>query len=86
MSDTELLVKEIQSLPEGYAHEVLDFISRLKHKNSPTGLSEFNSVPELPSAYPPEEALHISAERAAARRVNPALSSFRKYHGLPLTT
>jgi hypothetical protein len=30
MSDAELLIKEVQALPEGYVHEVLNFISRLK--------------------------------------------------------
>jgi hypothetical protein len=30
MSDTELLMKEVQALPEGYVHEVLDFINHLK--------------------------------------------------------
>jgi hypothetical protein len=73
MSDTELLMKEVQTLPEGYAHEVLDFISRLKQGNNPAFLSSQNSISELPPAYSPEEALRKSAGRAAARRTNPAL-------------
>jgi hypothetical protein len=81
MSDTELLMKEVRSLPAGYIHEVLNFISCLKQKNSPAGLSGKNPVLSLPPAYSPEEALRISAERAAARRANPALNTFKKYHG-----
>jgi hypothetical protein len=84
MSDTELLVKEAQSLPPGCLREVLDFISRLKHEHTirgPAGGSGQNSVPELPLAYSLEEALRISAERAAARRANPALNTLKKYHG-----
>jgi hypothetical protein len=35
----------------------------------------------LPETYSPEEALKKSAERAAARRKNPSLNTFRKFHG-----
>jgi hypothetical protein len=48
MSDTELLIKEIQTLPTAYS----------------TG-----------------EALRVSAEKAAARSVNPARNTLEKYHG-----
>jgi hypothetical protein len=81
MSDTELLMKEVQGLPPGYAHKVLNFISRLKQGDSPAGFSGQTSVPELPPAYSPKEALRISAERAAARRTNPTLNTLKKYHG-----
>jgi hypothetical protein len=81
MSDTELLIEEVQALPKGYVHEVLNFISHLKQKNSPAGFPGKNSLPELPPAYSPEEALRKSAERAAARRANPVLNTFKMYHG-----
>jgi hypothetical protein len=81
MSDTELLLREVQSLPEDRVHEVLNFINRLKQKNSPVFLSGQNSAFELLPAYSPEEALRKSAERAALRRANPALNTFKKYHG-----
>jgi hypothetical protein len=72
MSDTELLIKEIRSLPFEYVREVLQFISRLKQGKSIDG---------LPPAYSTEEALRISAEKAAARRANPALNTLRTYQG-----
>jgi hypothetical protein len=34
MSDTELLLKEIDGLPSYYIGEILDFVGYLKHKDS----------------------------------------------------
>jgi hypothetical protein len=74
MSDTELLIKEIETLPVDYAARVLDFIKSLK--KTPRTVS-----PGLPPAYSPEEALRVSAERSAARRANPALNTLGTYKG-----
>jgi hypothetical protein len=76
MSDTELLIKEIEALPTGYAARVLDFIESLK-KTAPAR----TVAPGLPPAYSPEEALCVSAGRSAARRANPALNTLEKYKG-----
>jgi hypothetical protein len=35
MSDTELLLKEIEGLPANYMGEILDFVGYLKHKAPP---------------------------------------------------
>jgi hypothetical protein len=35
MSDTELLLKEIEKLPASYMGEILDFVDYLKHKAPP---------------------------------------------------
>lgn len=35
MSNTELLLKEIEGLPANYMGEVLDFVGYLRHKASP---------------------------------------------------
>ncbi|GHT60417.1 hypothetical protein FACS1894109_18050 [Spirochaetia bacterium] len=35
MSNTELLLKEIEGLPADYLGEVIDFVGYLKHKASP---------------------------------------------------
>jgi hypothetical protein len=61
MSDTELLIKEIETLPVDYAARVLDFIKSLKE-----------TTRTVPPGLPPEEALRVSAKRSAARRGNPA--------------
>jgi hypothetical protein len=74
MSDTELLIKEIEALPVGYAARILDFIEFLK--KMPRMVS-----PGFPPAYSPEEALRVSAERSAARYANPALNTMGKYKG-----
>jgi hypothetical protein len=74
MSDTELLIKEIETLPVDYTAKVLDFIKSLKETARPVS-------PGLPLAYSPEEALRVSAERSAARRANPALNTLGKYKG-----
>jgi hypothetical protein len=67
MSDTELLLKEIEGLPASYMGEILDFVNYLKHKNS--SAMEFSRVPrsklELPPALDPEEALKEAARRSA---------------------
>jgi hypothetical protein len=81
MSDTELLIKEIQSLPLDYVQEVVKFINRLKAGKSPASPLPRTGVFGLPPAYSSEEALRISAEKAAARRSNPALDTFRMYQG-----
>jgi hypothetical protein len=78
MSDTELLIKEIQTLPLDYVQEVLKFIDLLKRDNSPASPSPCSV---FSPAYSTGEALRISAEKAAARRANPALNTFRKYQG-----
>jgi hypothetical protein len=74
MSDTELLIKEIEALPTDYAARVLDFIESLKQ-------APRTVAPGLPPAYSPEVALRVSAERSAARRANPALNTLERYKG-----
>jgi hypothetical protein len=76
MSDTELLIKEIEALPVDYAARILDFIEFLK-KTAPPG----KVSPGFPPAYSPEEALRVSAERSAARLANPALNTIGTYQG-----
>jgi hypothetical protein len=76
MSDTELLIKEIETLPVDYVARILDFIEFLK-KTAPSR----KVSPALPPAYSPEEALRVSAERSAARRANPALNTMGTYKG-----
>jgi hypothetical protein len=76
MSNTELLIKEIEALPEDYAARILDFIEFLKKTDPQRKVS-----PDFPPAYSPEEALRVSAERSAARRADPALNTMRKYRG-----
>ncbi|MCL1817304.1 MAG: DUF2281 domain-containing protein [Spirochaetaceae bacterium] len=61
MSNTELLIKEIQNLPAGFVDEVLDYIGRLKRENG----SAKTASQKLPPAYSPEEALKISAQKAS---------------------
>jgi hypothetical protein len=74
MSDTELLIKEVETLPADYVARILDFIQFLK-------MTPRTGSPCLPPAYSPEEALRVSAERSAARRANPALNTLEKYKG-----
>jgi hypothetical protein len=76
MSDTELLIKEIEALPGDYVARILDFIEFLK-KTAPSRTVS----PGFPPAYSPAEALRVSAERSAARRANPALHTMGKYKG-----
>jgi hypothetical protein len=62
MSDTEVLMQEIKTLPPDYVAEVLKFIDHLKQGESPTPR---HSSPLLPPAYSPREALRVAAEKAA---------------------
>jgi hypothetical protein len=76
MSDTELLIKEIEALPVDYAARILDFIESLKKTVPPRAVS-----PGFPPAYSPEEALRVSALRSEARRANSGLNTMEKYKG-----
>jgi hypothetical protein len=76
MSDTELLIKEIEALPVDYVARVLDFIEFLK-KTAPSRRVSSG----FPLAYSSEEALRVSAERSVARRSNPALNTIEKHRG-----
>ncbi|MDR1149847.1 MAG: DUF2281 domain-containing protein [Spirochaetaceae bacterium] len=76
MSNTELLIKEIETLPADYTARILDFIEFLKNTAPRRTVSS-----DFPVAYSPEEALRVSALRSAARRANPALNTMEKYKG-----
>jgi hypothetical protein len=81
MSDTELILKEIETLPSDCVDELLDYIGFLKHKHTPGGLRSIfrptGPSPELPPAYPPAEALKIAAEKAA----DPNRKPFSRHYG-----
>jgi len=59
MSNTELLMEEIRTLPEDFVNEVLQFIEQLKGENTMGNQT-------LPPAYSPEEALKVSAQKVSA--------------------
>jgi len=56
MSDTELLMEEIRTLPANFVGEVLQFIEHLKQENT-----QGNQT--LPPAYSPQDALTVSAQK-----------------------
>ena len=58
MSDTELLIEEIRTLPANFVGEVLQFIENLKNGNKPGNQT-------LPPAYSSEDALIVSAQKVA---------------------
>jgi hypothetical protein len=56
MSNTELLLKEIEGLPAHYMGEVLDFVGYLKHKAPPTdGAFKENGAPQVPGTFSPRQ-------------------------------
>jgi hypothetical protein len=71
LSDTELLIKEIQTLPTVCVHEALEFIAALKQKRlrdmnpASSELSGLNSYIAENSPHTVAEALQIAAARAA---------------------
>jgi hypothetical protein len=71
MSDTELLMREIQTLPAAYAHEALVFIAALKQKRlqdvalASSELSGLDSYIAENSPRTIEEALQMAAAKAA---------------------
>ena len=73
MSNTELLIREIQTLPTDFVDEVLDFVGRLKQENG----SAETPPQKLPPVYSPEEALKISAQKAS----DPASVHASRYFG-----
>ena len=83
MSNTELLMEEIKTLPANFAGEVLQFIEHLKQAKE-TG----NRT--LPPAYSPEDALKVSAQKISAPDYKPIscyfgrLKNSRAFAGDPL--
>jgi hypothetical protein len=88
MSDTELLIKEIQTLPTGCVHEALEFIAALKQKSrQDTELA----APELPgldsyiaenSPRTIEEALQMAEAKAADPNRKPISRHFGTLPGI----
>ena len=59
MSNTELLIEEIMTLPTDFMEEVLQFIIHLKQKKTSEKMT-------LPPAYSTENALIVSAQKKSA--------------------
>ena len=64
MSNTELLIEEIKTLPADFMEEVLQFIAHLKQKKTGEKLA-------LPPAYSPEDALIVSAQKKSVHDSEP---------------
>ena len=83
MSNTELLMEEIKTLPADHAVEVLQFIEHLKQRNSKGNQT-------LPPAYSPEDALIVSAQKTSAPNHEPIshyfgrLKSSKAFSGDPV--
>jgi hypothetical protein len=70
MSQTELLMKEIEGLPAGYISEVIDFVGYLKHKAAQTE----NKCPLCAEYTDPETGeLRFNEETLAAMREGDAI-------------
>jgi hypothetical protein len=87
-SDTELLIKEIQTLPTSCIHETLEFIAALKQKSHQ---DRELAAPELPgldsyiaenSPRTIEEALEMAAARAADPNRKPISRHFGTLPGV----
>jgi hypothetical protein len=73
MSDTELLLKEIEGLPADYMGEILDFIDQLKHKAPLADSASKEDGTDNPSArMSAREALVMG--RGIAKRLGSTLS------------
>jgi len=59
MSNTELLVERIRTLPPNFVDEVLLFIEHFKPENT-------SAHQHLPPAYSPKDALKVSAQKNSA--------------------
>jgi hypothetical protein len=75
MSDTELLLKEIEKLPAACMGEVFDFVGylRQKHGSPENPWMNWDFHKPLPDPRSIEEALQMGAARAAAERADPSL-------------
>jgi len=83
MSNTELLMEKIRTLPANFVEEVLQFIEHLKHENTSANQT-------LPSAYSPEDALKVSSQKKSTHGREPIsrycgrLKSSKAFAGDPL--
>lgn len=73
---------------ENSSHAIEDALQMAEAKAADSNCKlvsrHFETLPgilDLPPAYSTQEALRISAEKAAVRRANPALNTLKKYHG-----
>ncbi|MDR1317808.1 MAG: hypothetical protein LBK13_13160 [Spirochaetales bacterium] len=83
MSDTELLIKEIQTLPTACVHEALEFIAALKQKRLQDMNTASSGLPGLDS-YIAENSPHTIAEAlqiAAARAADPSRKPISRHFG-----
>jgi hypothetical protein len=82
MSETELLLKEIEKLPAGYMGEILDFVGYLqqKHGSPENPWMNWDFHKPLPDPHTIDEALQMGAARAAAERADPSLG-ITKFQG-----
>jgi hypothetical protein len=82
MSDTELLIKEIQTLPTAWVHEVLELIAALKQKR----LQDMATSPELSGldssvAENSPRTIEEALQMAAARAVDPNRKPISRHFG-----
>jgi hypothetical protein len=88
MSDTELLMKEIQTLPTAYVHEALELIAALKQKRfqgtnpASSELSGLGSYIAENSPRTIEEALQMAAIKAADPNRKPISRHFGTLPGV----
>ena len=82
MSDTELLIKEIQTLPAAYVHEALGLIAALKQKRRDTNLAY--SEPSGSDSYIAENSprtIGEALEMAAAKAADPNRKPISRHFG-----
>jgi hypothetical protein len=68
MSDTELLMKEVQDLPPGYLREVLDFVRFLRQKYVQNTENRQNHAPNAVTLAAIEEGRAMMRDEIPANR------------------
>jgi hypothetical protein len=83
MSDTELLIEEVRSLPEAYVHEAIELITALKQKRLREQESLSSELPDLGSylAENSPRTIKESLQIAEAKAADPNRKPFQGLGG-----
>lgn len=86
MSNTELLIEEVKTLPANLVKDVLQFIENLKQENTTGNIPYSADCP----AFSPEDALKVSAQKISSPNREPisryfgCLKNSKAFAGDPL--
>jgi hypothetical protein len=81
MSDTDLLIKEVQSLPPGCLREVLDFVGYLRQKYAQAPEGRLDDIPNAVTIAAMQEVQDMIDEKIPTKRYHSLDEMLDALHG-----